>query len=48
MKELWSEGLLLTLRCSFVVPTVETVVDFESEDQESGLGSVLNSKQPGP
>lgn len=43
MKGLWSKELLLPLRCSFVVATVETVVDFESGDQESGLGSELNS-----
>lgn len=39
MKELWLKELLLALRCSFVVATVETVVGFESEDQESCLGS---------
>ena len=39
MKELWLKELLLALRCSLVVATVETVVGFESEDQESYLGS---------
>lgn len=48
LKGLWSKELLLALRCSFVVSTVKTVVDFESEDQKSGLGSLLNSSQPGP
>lgn len=32
MKGLWLKELLLALKCSFVVATVETVVGFESED----------------
>ena len=39
MKWLWLKEQLLALRCSFVVPTIETVVAFESEHQESGFGS---------
>lgn len=35
--------MYLQKRCRFVVATVETVVDFESEDQEFGLASELNS-----
>lgn len=43
MKRLWLKELLLALRWSFVVPTIETVVGFESEDQETDFGSYLNS-----
>lgn len=48
MKGLWSKGLLLTSRYSFVIAAVEMVVDFESKDQVSGLHSELNSSQPTP
>lgn len=43
MKGLWSNELLLTLWCSFVVAAIEMFVDFESENQASGLGSELTS-----
>ena len=39
LKRLWLKEQLVALRCSFVVPTIEMVVGFESEDQESGFGS---------
>lgn len=43
MKGLWSEELLLAVKCSFVVATVETAVGFEAADPEAGLGTSLNS-----